>query len=367
MLQVHGFKQLFLMARKWLVCLVRVRLHVPLTRSRNRNKATVMQKSNRYWRQALKTTTLSALVMFGGTAFAVSDWTVNSFSDSLNNGGCETLATNSSTNQNYGNTARDLATVVAPRPCSTGTLGGNTEVNFLVNAWSTTGSPTTNARNLPTGTDFETANLAWWSGSGFGVRNRAKDTTRSGDARYVDWASPNHSMDNSGQTDLIMLSFASPIVLESVLLGWASGDSDISVMRYVGPSSSTSPLNQEKSELTSAASGTLGGWELVGHYLGSGGFSGTTQTRLTGALNNVAAPDSSSYWLISAYNAKYGTAGKYGAQTGFDSTADMVKVLGIAGSASRTNQTPEPGSLALMGVAFVGMLVLRKRRAVSPA
>jgi|GEM_PF-570779 len=311
------------------------------------------------WRRALKISTLLGLAVSGGAAFAASDWTVGKFSDAKVNGGCATIPGNTSINSGYGNSVS----------CQTGTVGGNSSINFSIKAWSTTGLPSSTTVNSKTGTDFETANLAWYSG-GFGVRNRSNYGSGSGTSRYKDWNSSdgNHSMDNSGQTDLIMLSFSSPIVLESVLLGWGRSDSDISVMRYVGSSSSPSPLNLTASGLTSVA----GGWELVGHYLGTansggGNLAGSNALRLTGAANNVASPDSSSSWLISAYNASYGVSGKYGAQTGFDTVgADMVKVLGIAGSAPVTNKTPEPGSLALIGLAFAGMLAIRKRGTAAP-
>lgn len=81
----------------------------------------------------------------------------------------------------------------------------------------------------------------------------------------------------------------------------------------------------------------------------------------------------SSYWLVSAYNSAYGTTTANG-ETTTDSTADFFKVLAISAqncegancpviaSAARVASVPEPGSLALIGAACMGVLALRRKQ-----
>ena len=90
---------------------------------------------------------------------------------------------------------------------------GGTNANNFGNSYSSTSegvtltvtafSTTYNAANV----NFETANIAnWGSGSGFGVRNRDEATAAGGLGNI---SSPNHSMDNAGTTDMLLLSFSS--------------------------------------------------------------------------------------------------------------------------------------------------------------
>lgn len=197
------------------------------------------------------------------------------------------------------------------------------------------GSPTATATawsSTSTGSAFATANLAQYLGNGFGVRNQTETTSV---------GSPNHSLDNSTSVDTMLLNFSSKVILSQVTLGWMSGDSDISVLRYTG---STAPV------LVGSTIATLltSGWELVGNYANLAVNSAT-------AVN--AAAKSSSWWLVSAYNAGWSGSGA----TALDATADYVKVLAVAGSVAPANGVPEPGSLALAACALAGAAFARRR------
>ncbi len=191
-------------------------------------------------------------------------------------------------------------------------------------AWSTTGN---------SGTSFAAANAAQYGTSGFGVRNTVEGLSAS---------SPNHSMDNSGQTDLLSLKFASSVKLDSLKLGWYSNDSDVSVLAYT--SASPPPSSIAGKTVTNLLSN---GWSLVANLSNVGSSSPTFN----------AGGTSSSWWLISAYNSGYdGSAA-------LDGTSDYVKLFSV--SNSTPGKVPEPGSLALVGLAACAAVGLRRRKTQS--
>ncbi len=171
-------------------------------------------------------------------------------------------------------------------------------------------------------------------------------------------SSPNHALDNQDRYESVLLDFGPTSVrLDSVSLGWTNNDSDIWVLAYT----SATPFS---GSLAGAKYSTLlsNGWSLVGNYTNVG-----TNTVNLGTASSLY----SSFWLIGAggFASSVGvTSGDKKANDtwkGFaNKTYDYVKVSAVGGTPrpppSRSSSVPEPGSLALLGVAFAGMLSLRR-------
>lgn len=162
--------------------------------------------------------------------------------------------------------------------------------------------------------------------------------------------SPQHAIDNNGNTDAVLMSFGTGFALKQLSSGWIYGDADVSVLRYTGSAAPT--LGSLK--IDSLALSATSEWELVGNY---------SIANVNTPLNFNEANKTASWWLVSAYNSRYG-----GKTSGLDNGDDYLKLKSFAGEFIVQKPdlitVPEPGTWSLMGIAILGIgLSRRKQRA----
>nr|WP_315205783.1 exosortase-dependent surface protein XDP1 [uncultured Albidiferax sp.] len=257
--------------------------------------------------RAVQAIAASALLSFGSAGWAASTWNVS---------GC------TGTSNVMGNSFSCTST-------------GDSATAATATAWGTNGSTSS--------ATFAAAALAKYTNGSvgeFGVKNATEGLSAT---------DPQHAMDNNLQTDLISLNFGTAsVALNSLSLSYVSTDSDLSVLRFDATKGFTASISGKTiAQLLST------GWELVKNT------SGGSTTATYGFNNTAGSIVSSSWWLISAYNAGYGGGSSA-------SGNDYVKLMSVAGSVQTPpGKVPEPGSLALIGLGLLGLIGTSRRKAKS--
>ena len=202
----------------------------------------------------------------------------------------------------------------------------------------------TTATNDPNAT-FATAYLSSQGADGLGMTSREGLGTES-------TASPDHAIDSIGNSELLSLKFGKAVTLSSIYFGWTQSDADFSLLAWTGPG-----VPDPTTKIAGVKAGGLiaAGWTLVGSYGDNDGAS------ITGAASNGtdysvavnAGKVSSSYWLIGAFNTDNGGPA-------VDKLGDAWKLQGVDGALFKA--VPEPGSLALVGLALLGAAGTRRHK-----
>jgi len=178
------------------------------------------------------------------------------------------------------------------------------------------------------------ATLMMWSG-GLGVKNMNEDGS-----------SPNHSMDNSGLVDFVLLQFDYDVDINTITTGWVSGDSDASLRVGKGPTSNPSTWATTPALDGAKVFGATSGVELTDYVnmtdttLDSSG-TGTSGTR---SVNN--ANQHGMTWLLSAL---------YGSDND-----DFFKLSALNVTVFPTIPEPSTWMTMILGFGFVGGTMRRR-------
>lgn len=211
--------------------------------------------------------------------------------------------------------------------CSTKVAGSSYSATF--SGWSAPGT-----------SKFGSASMAYYPYSGMGISSVGESTN-----------SPQHATDNNGSTEAFLINFSSAsFALNQLSIGWLSGDSDVSILRYTGTTAPTLG-SRTVADLKNAA-----GWDFVGNYA-------NLSTAAPLNFNTTGAVKTASWWLVSAYNSNYSGLAPSGNLSNND---DYFKLSGFGGSIVTPapvpgNSVPEPGTFALLGIAVLGLAAARGR------
>jgi hypothetical protein len=220
---------------------------------------------------------------------------------------------------NYGNTYT----------WNTATAGTGPKVTM--SAWGTT--------SLSTASTIQKAWVADYGANGFGITSQSSGELNT--SHDPDASSPNyqHGIDDVSAYESLMFSFSSAVLMNSISIGFKGTDADATVLEYTGAGDPTTALLAGQSY----ASLLTSGWKIVGNLL-------NMSTAGPNALNTAGAV-ASKYWMVGAYL-------PIGANGPADAFNDAFKLSAF----TTTLAVPEPGSVALLGIAGVALAVTRRRR-----
>jgi len=241
------------------------------------------------------------------------------------------------------------------------TIGGNTRAQRDYGAVTATGWAATRHSTGTANSEFNLETLNWWSGNGLGV-----DQPNGGESP------PQHSTDNQGTDEFVLLAFDSAVALTHVRIGWPDSgyDTDMTILGYTGAGDPNdngagfqlADLNNRNSDTTDTTDTTRGltnaGWQVFGTSgaAGSGYLSDVASDTFV-TIGNTGLIESK-YWLVGAYNRWI--------SSGSDSSYDYNKLYavktGVCTDCGGGNGVPEPATLGLFGLGLLGLRYSKRSR-----
>ncbi|RKF18595.1 PEP-CTERM sorting domain-containing protein [Alginatibacterium sediminis] len=171
---------------------------------------------------------------------------------------------------------------------------------------------------------LEQGDLYLWGNGGLGLVNQDENRTDN----------PGHAFDNrNGDTDMLLLSFNTAVTLTGLDLAWGT-DTDMSILAFGGTSFTG---------IEGLTWGTLGSDWIPQDNL---------QAAVSGGYQSINSNTASKYWLVGAYNSIFGRGDNLRGGN------DAMKLAGIQTERSQfggTTSVPEPSSILLMALAFLGL------------